>query len=243
MNLSFGMKKYNNTYIRETYTLPFYNDFTNGFSNLKIIGDCNNIKFIEVQLGGILVDKIYPSITKDLTLHIFNDTILLSTDKCPITITVEYTNTNITLKWDCLKITNFDKLENQSDFIFHSTLYSGTNIVSNNNNCIKTYFNYPVYKLDVYLSQNYNGPIYLLLDNCYKIKLNKVNNTYWNYNFKYPVNFSNINNIDFLFENIEVDTELKAEILGNFIRVGTFIKNIKEYESSYSFFTINNHTD
>lgn len=224
-----------NCYIRECFTLPFYNDFTHGFSNLKIIGNYNNIKFISINIGDVLVDRIYPSITKDLTLQIFNNTILLSSNECPIQITVEYTNTNIIFIWDCLKITNFINLEEQYDFIFNSTLYAGTDIVTNENNCIKNNFNNLIYKINVYLSQNYNGPIYLLLNNCDKIELNKINDKYWNYNFNYPINFSIINDVNFLFENIEMEIKLEVEIFANFITVGSFIKNIKKYKTKIVF--------
>jgi len=214
-----------NEFVRQSFVFPY--EESCGYSNLKIQGTPSNIYSIGVSIGGCNYDKIYPSITGGLDIKLFSDTILLSEEKCPINITVEYTNTNITLNCDCLQITNYDKIDTNYNWVFRSTQYTGQELVTKTQNKVRTNFNHPIYEIDVYLSEKYSGNVFLNLDNLHQLQLEKSNDKHWNLKFSKPVNFSRIGNVTVTFDNVE--SNIDVNVLCNFYHVATYNKDLGIY--------------
>jgi hypothetical protein len=178
-------------------------DYTNGYgySNINFIGNSNNIKSIELSIGGSCVDKIYPKLTGKMTFSIFATNILPALSEDNYEMFIFYSNNNeepIQLTFDVNKITNPIMDNKFRQIKYESTQFMGEEMIQNickSGEIIKTNkfrlgFNHLVNKITVISD--------LKLDDM-KLTFNgkhehSINNSTNEYIFNPPINFSAIDN-------------------------------------------------
>lgn len=216
------------------FKFPHINGY--GFSNLRFKGDPKLIEQIKVEVGGTRFDTICPSITGDMTFNLFNDIILISTGEHHICVTADYSG-EFELSVDCIELTNYEQINDHLQFVFRSTQYVGVDNVKVDNKGIwkcRMNFNHPVYKIRVFSKEPIDKPTLIFNgedDN--KLKLEKINDREWVYNFIKPLNFSMIDNSTLTFNNKEDIDENEINIFANFLHIGSLMKKHGMYGLSF----------
>jgi hypothetical protein len=180
-----------------------------GYTNFKIMGDTKKIHSVELVIGGQRFDKIYPSLTQQMTFSIFNTNILPALTLHDYKINIEHSET-VTIYIEKVKLTQPFIEKDKAEIIYSSIQYTGEEKLKNGINHIKMCFNHPIKKIFI-LSTTELYSLQLQLNDfiIYSCNFpNMINDMYeYTFLFEKPLNFSRIEN-----PILEVGTETYSSI-------------------------------
>ena len=151
----------------ETFS-PRNNANLYGYTNLRLMGDFDKIKKVELFLGGFTIDSIYPSINDEhRSFSILDKQILPGTLYHEYRLFIDLDKfTTLTVTIDVYKLIN-PILDNIScEFVFCQNQYNGEGYQETKINTINTYFSFPMKKITIFSLYPLTD-LKILLDNRY----------------------------------------------------------------------------
>lgn len=178
-----------------------------GYTNLRILGDPKNIKYVELSAGCSRLDKIYPSLFGHLSFDCFTRCIMPALLHHNYVLNILYIGT-IEIEFDIYKINNYIEKEY---FWFKQCQFTGIeHIKINIKSKVRLNFNHPVFRLFV-LSESNLVNLHLSIedgDNKYVIPYSHKEYNKYVFDFNNTINFSRIDNIFLKFDPLDNDVEL-----------------------------------
>lgn len=199
------------------YSVVFSNDNDSkqhyGYTNMRFVGDYNKIEFIELNMNGSIIDKIYPYSNKMMTsFSILDKNILPAVCFHKYQIKTKQSG-NLEIIYDVVQI---DNPSDSYEFVFSQTQFSGPK----DTNIIETYFLYPVTKITVVSKYPISNVCMDLNDT--HLSLNKLDDYTYQYIFDPSVNFSRIKQ-NIRFDKVNQDDKIEVGIFAQSLNVGRII--------------------
>jgi hypothetical protein len=173
-----------------------------GYTNLRFIGNPEQIESIELELGGLRADKIYPKVMHTLgTFPILNEHILPALNEHEFAISAIHSG-DVEMVFDVVQITNPIADGDFKEFVFKSHQSTGVETIhSLGSNQIYMGFNHPIIKVTMFSNHPVSN-VCMNLDE-HQIKLVPIDETTNQYIFNDSVNFSQINRAYMCFETYD----------------------------------------